>query len=106
MHQVLRISNLCLANPTLIHEVEKDKANKCNKVAMYLLLIAYLSAALAITVTIADPQGKNNTKFLWSVVVCYCMELVAYALFVAAGLTSIFRLKRQYGDQHFKPALC
>ena len=73
---------------------------------MNLLLGAYFSAALAITVTIADSQSQNNTKFLWSVVVCFCLDLVAEALFIAAGLTSILRLRRQYGDQHFKPALC
>ena len=73
---------------------------------MNLLLVAYFSAALAITVAIADSQAENNKKFLWSVVVCFCLELVAYALFIASGLASILRLKRQYGDQHFKPALC
>lgn len=73
---------------------------------MNLLLFAYFSAALAITVTIADPKGQHNSEFLVSVVVCFCLESVAYVLFIAAGLTSILRLRRQYGDQHFKPALC
>jgi hypothetical protein len=98
MHQVLRISNLCLANPTLIHEEEKNKANRCNRVTMYLLLVGYLSAACAITVALALSNRQSNTKFLWSVVVCYCMELIAYTLLLTSGLTSVIRLKRQYGD--------
>lgn len=101
MHQVLRISNLCQEYPTVIHDVEKNKSNNCIRITMYLLLFSYLSAALTITLAILLQNGEN--EFLWSVVVCYCMELVAYSLFTASGLVSVIRLKGQYGDQHFKP---
>lgn len=105
MHQVLKISELCQNNPTVIMDQEKKKAQKCSTLAMVILLISYSLVAVLILVLISIAAETATKQLFKTIGVCYGMELFAYILFMAAGSISITKLKSQYGGQDFKPAL-
>jgi hypothetical protein len=91
----------------LIPSIEKSKADKKNKLLLYLLRATILFTVVAITLAISFEVGlrRETNTFFASLIVCFTLEFIAYVLFVAAGLNSIFQLKGEFGGEHFKPAL-